>query len=146
MFISVVQLCLMDEAHKYFGRSKGSSKLTETLLSVIRQQRHIGIRVVLSTQVSLNFLPFPFFAQLTDLLFSQEPNVISHSVLALASIIILHRFSSADWWEYLKKHLGVETKDAAFEKILTLRVSFRFSLPALLLFTEFDPFCSTIRR
>lgn len=43
----VGKLLVVDEAHKYLS---GQSRLTEELVSMVRQQRHRGMRVVLSTQ------------------------------------------------------------------------------------------------
>jgi hypothetical protein len=92
---------------------------TETLLSTVRLQRHLGIRIVISTQ---------------------EPT-ISTALLGLCSVIIVHRFSSPEWLRALKRNIaGVslgeeiskesskrkETKDlcemSLIEKIVRLRV------------------------
>lgn len=58
--------------------------LTNTLLSVIRLQRHLGARIVISTQ---------------------EPT-ISPTLLDLCSITIAHRFTSPEWLRSLKGHLA----------------------------------------
>ena len=58
--------------------------LTNTLLSVIRLQRHLGARIVISTQ---------------------EPT-ISPSLLDLCSVTIAHRFTSPHWMCSLKAHLA----------------------------------------
>lgn len=58
--------------------------LTNTLLSVIRLQRHLGARVIISTQ---------------------EPT-ISPLLLDLCSITIVHRFTSPGWMRALKSHLA----------------------------------------
>lgn len=57
---------------------------TESLLSTVRLQRHLGIRIVISTQ---------------------EPT-ISTALLGLCSVIIVHRFSSPEWLRALKKHIA----------------------------------------
>jgi DNA helicase HerA-like ATPase len=101
------RIVALDEAHKYMNDSSDSPALTESLLSVIRLQRHLGTRVVLSTQ---------------------EPT-ISPKLLDLCSTVIVHRFTSPAWFEVLRKHLaGVATdtsnnssvsgsgEDAYFEK------------------------------
>ncbi|EIN11566.1 hypothetical protein PUNSTDRAFT_131729 [Punctularia strigosozonata HHB-11173 SS5] len=44
------KIVVLDEAHKYLTERGASSRLTESLLSVIRQQRHLRTRVVISTQ------------------------------------------------------------------------------------------------
>lgn len=58
--------------------------LTNSLLSNIRLQRHLGLRVIISTQ---------------------EPT-ISPKLLDLCSVTIVHRFTSPDWLQSLKKHLA----------------------------------------
>lgn len=62
-----------------------ASSLTDTLLSVIRQQRHLATRVVIATQ---------------------EPT-ISPKLLDLSTMTFVHRFSSPDWLTTLKRHLAV---------------------------------------
>ncbi|RDA89872.1 hypothetical protein CP533_6655 [Ophiocordyceps camponoti-saundersi (nom. inval.)] len=81
----------LDEAHRYMNQSEesASSSLTETLLTSIRVQRHIGTRVIISTQ---------------------EPT-ISPKLLDLCSVTIVHRFSSPDWFRVLKRHLATEEDD-----------------------------------
>lgn len=61
-----------------------SSSFTESLLSVIRKQRHNGTRVVIATQ---------------------EPT-ISPKLLDLCSMTIVHRFTSPDWLQALRAHLA----------------------------------------
>lgn len=61
-----------------------ASTLTNTLLSSIRLQRHLGTRVFISTQ---------------------EPT-ISPKLLDLCSITIVHRFTSPDWLRCLRLHLA----------------------------------------
>lgn len=74
----------LDEAHKYMNSSGEASVLTEQLLSTIRLQRHLGARVIISTQ---------------------EPTV-SPKLLDLCSVTIVHRFTSPDWLRALQKHLA----------------------------------------
>ena len=61
-----------------------ASAFTETLLSVIRQQRHLATRVIIATQ---------------------EPT-ISPKLLDLSSMTIIHRFTSPEWLAALKSHLA----------------------------------------
>lgn len=61
-----------------------ASSLTNTLLSAIRLQRHLGTRVFISTQ---------------------EPT-ISPKLLDLCSMTIVHRFTSPDWLSELRRHLA----------------------------------------
>lgn len=63
--------------------------LTNTLLSSIRLQRHLGTRVFISTQ---------------------EPT-ISPKLLDLCSITIVHRFTSPDWLRELRTHLAALDND-----------------------------------
>ncbi|OTA01634.1 hypothetical protein A9Z42_0019560 [Trichoderma parareesei] len=74
----------LDEAHKYMTDTVESAVLTAKLLENIRVQRHLGIRVIISTQ---------------------EPT-ISPKLLDLCSTTIVHRFTSPDWMQALKKHLA----------------------------------------
>ncbi|KAJ4027833.1 hypothetical protein NW752_000078 [Fusarium irregulare] len=83
------RIVALDEAHKYMNDSSDSQTLTESLLSVIRLQRHLGTRVVLSTQ---------------------EPT-ISPKLLDLCSTVIVHRFTSPAWFIVLRKHLAGVSRD-----------------------------------
>ena len=64
--------------------SAEAQTFTQTLLSTIRLQRHLGARVIISTQ---------------------EPT-ISPALLDLCSVTIVHRFTSPDWLQSLKNHLA----------------------------------------
>ncbi|KAI0033797.1 hypothetical protein K488DRAFT_46956, partial [Vararia minispora EC-137] len=83
------KVVLVDEAHKYL-LPRNSTGLVNALLTVIREQRHRAMRVLISTQ---------------------EPTVIPPTFLALCPVIIMHRFSSAAWWEHLTKHVAGDTGD-----------------------------------
>jgi hypothetical protein len=76
----------LDEAHKYLTNSD-ANRFTKSICSIIRQQRHLAARVIVSTQ---------------------EPTVVPASVLDLLSWIICHRFSSPSWVTHLKNHICVE--------------------------------------
>jgi hypothetical protein len=83
-----------------------SKDLTESLLTVIRQQRHYGVRVIISTQ---------------------EPTV-SLRLIDLCSITVIYRFSSLEWLNVLRKHISIISEQGAtngldelFEGILNLR-------------------------
>lgn len=65
-----------------------AKSFTELLLSTVRLQRHLGIRVVVSTQ---------------------EPT-ISKSLLSLCSVVIVHRFSSPEWLRALRSHIAAAAK------------------------------------
>ncbi|KAK9774888.1 putative AAA+ ATPase domain-containing protein [Seiridium cardinale] len=81
---SIGRIAALDEAHKYMGDSPESQTLTNSLLSTIRLQRHLALRVIISTQ---------------------EPTV-SPKLLDLCSITVVHRFQSPDWLQVLKGHLA----------------------------------------
>lgn len=81
---SVGRIIALDEAHKYMNDSAEASTLTEQLLATIRLQRHLGARIVISTQ---------------------EPT-ISPKLLDLCSITIVHRFTSPYWLQTLQRHLA----------------------------------------
>ncbi|KAG0150647.1 hypothetical protein CROQUDRAFT_104293 [Cronartium quercuum f. sp. fusiforme G11] len=82
--ISSGKVLLLDEAHKYLSEAHGLSKFTASITSLIRQQRHFGIRTLISTQ---------------------EPTIIPHTILELASILIIHRFNSPTWSLHLSRHI-----------------------------------------
>jgi hypothetical protein len=62
---------------------------TNTLLSTIRLQRHLGTRIIISTQ---------------------EPS-ISSALLDLSSVTIVHRFTSPEWMRCLQAHLAAAAID-----------------------------------
>lgn len=64
--------------------SSEAQAFTETLLSVVRLQRHLAARVIISTQ---------------------EPTV-STDLLNLCTATIVHRFTSPEWPRILQKHLA----------------------------------------
>ncbi|KKY38925.1 hypothetical protein UCDDA912_g01060 [Diaporthe ampelina] len=87
----VGRIVALDEAHKYMNDSGEASTLTEQLLATIRLQRHLGARVVISTQ---------------------EPTV-SPRLLDLCSVTVVHRFTSPEWLRALRRHLaGAEEASA----------------------------------
>lgn len=65
--------------------SPESSVLTNTLLSTVRLQRHLGVRVFVSTQ---------------------EPT-IAPAFLDLCSVTVIHRFSSPAWMRALAAHVAL---------------------------------------
>jgi hypothetical protein len=87
----------LDEAHKYMGDTAECQTLTNTLLSTIRLQRHLGARVFISTQ---------------------EPT-ISPKLLDLCSVTIVHRFTSPDWLRVLSNHLAGISKMTKIGNMLT---------------------------
>ncbi|KAG6817206.1 hypothetical protein H0H87_011564 [Tephrocybe sp. NHM501043] len=94
------KVLVVDEAHKYLSSHRGSSGLTGALLMLTRQQRHLSMRVIISTQ---------------------EPTVVPPVLLDLCTVVILHRFSSPSWWEHLIKHVSADFASDAFDKVVKLQ-------------------------
>ncbi|KAG8984461.1 hypothetical protein FRB94_004903 [Tulasnella sp. JGI-2019a] len=94
------KVLVLDEAHKYLTLAQGPQEFTRYITSIVRQQRHLGIRVVLSTQ---------------------EPTVVPPVLLDLCTVAIMHRFSSISWFEHLAKHVSSEFSDDAFDAVVTLQ-------------------------
>ncbi|KAF9892011.1 hypothetical protein FE257_002975 [Aspergillus nanangensis] len=90
----VGRVVALDEAHKYITQSDESRSFTETLLSVVRLQRHLAARVIISTQ---------------------EPT-ISPTLLSLCSVTIVHRFTSPEWLRMLHRHLAAAAEDPFAKK------------------------------
>jgi hypothetical protein len=98
---AVGRVIALDEAHKYMTESQECAALTEALLATIRLQRHLGARVIISTQ---------------------EPT-ISPKLLDLCSVTVVHRFTSPDWLNALRKHLaGVSSGGKLLEKARRLNL------------------------
>ncbi|KAK2001043.1 hypothetical protein LX36DRAFT_708881 [Colletotrichum falcatum] len=88
---AIGRVVALDEAHKYMKESEESQAPTNALLETIRLQRHLGVRVLTSTQ---------------------EPTV-STKLLDLCSMTVVHRFTSPDWLRTLGKHLaGISSMSA----------------------------------
>ncbi|KAI0751494.1 hypothetical protein C8Q80DRAFT_1157639 [Daedaleopsis nitida] len=85
------KLLVVDEAHKYLSAQQGNSGLTKALTSLIRQQRHLAMRVILSTQ---------------------EPTAVPPVLIDLCSIAIFHRFSSPAWWEAVARRVCADVSNA----------------------------------
>ncbi|KAL0582014.1 hypothetical protein V5O48_000072 [Marasmius crinis-equi] len=109
---------LLDEAHKYLS-IKGS--LTKSLLQLMRLQRHLAMRVIISTQgetlIRVSGTLADFFWCPT------EPTVIPAVILDLCSVAVLHRFSSPSWWDHLVKHVSADFSDggSAFDEVVKLQ-------------------------
>ncbi|KAL2008970.1 hypothetical protein VTN00DRAFT_7164 [Thermoascus crustaceus] len=79
------RLVALDEAHKFLSTNTAEATgFTDTLLSLIRQQRHLATRVVIATQ---------------------EPT-LSPGLLDLCNVTIVHRFTSPAWYKTLEHHLA----------------------------------------
>ncbi|KAJ5669577.1 hypothetical protein N7462_010647 [Penicillium macrosclerotiorum] len=98
------RILAFDEAHKFLtSTSSEALDLTETLLSIVRQQRHLGTRVVIATQ---------------------EPT-IAPSLLDLCNMTIIHRFTSPAWFQSIKAHLAGADADKSYTKDIVERDLFR---------------------
>lgn len=80
----VGKVIALDEAHKFMNDTSAANTFTQSLLSCIRLQRHLGARIIVATQ---------------------EPT-ISPALLDLCSITFVHRFTSPAWMAALKTHLA----------------------------------------
>ncbi|OJJ47412.1 hypothetical protein ASPZODRAFT_159282 [Penicilliopsis zonata CBS 506.65] len=87
---NIGRVVALDEAHKYMNSSSEAEAFTSSLLASIRLQRHLGVRVIISTQ---------------------EPT-ISTALLNLCSTTIVHRFTSPEWLRALNKHLAAAAYDS----------------------------------
>ncbi|KAI6003483.1 hypothetical protein F5J12DRAFT_838154 [Pisolithus orientalis] len=95
------KVLVVDEAHKYLSVSRGASGLTNALLTLTREQRHLGLRVIISTQ---------------------EPTVIPPVLMDLCTVAIMHRFSSPAWWDHLARHVATDVSaDQGFETVVKLK-------------------------
>lgn len=71
------------------------------LLTLTRQQRHLSMRIIISTQ---------------------EPTIVPPVLLDLCTAVFLHRFSSPSWWEHLIKHVSADFAGSdAFDKVVQLQ-------------------------
>lgn len=104
----VGKVIALDEAHKFMNETSAANAFTQSLLSCIRLQRHLGARIIVATQ---------------------EPT-ISPALLDLCSITFVHRFTSPAWMAALKTHLAAATDSLSgcdgaknlFSKIVELDV------------------------
>ena len=90
------KLVVMDEAHKYLSGTKQDG-LSNAIVDSVRQMRHEGIRLAISTQ---------------------SPKVVNPEILELASICVVHRFHSRDMFSFLHKKIPVS--DADFDMVRSL--------------------------
>ncbi|RDX53604.1 hypothetical protein OH76DRAFT_1479404 [Lentinus brumalis] len=96
------KVLVVDEAHKYLSVHRGTTGLMKALTSLIRQQRHLAMRVIISTQ---------------------EPTALPPVLIDLCSVAILHGFSSPAWWEAIVKHVSADfsSDDDAFDHVVKLK-------------------------
>ncbi|KAH9951835.1 hypothetical protein B0H21DRAFT_193979 [Amylocystis lapponica] len=116
------KVLVVDEAHKgaivLVLWSREELRADQELLSLIRQQRHQAMRVIISTQ---------------------EPTVVPPVLLDLCSVTILHRFSSPTWWAHVAKHVSADvSNNDAFDRVVHLQTgqALLLSAPALGVFRD----------
>ena len=100
----VILTCVvvLDEAHKYLINGD-TARLTQSISSIIRQQRHLATRIIIATQVSHHC---PLVTRSPCSLHVQEPTVVPSTMLDLASFVICHRFNSPSWCRHLAQHVS----------------------------------------
>ncbi|KAI0332439.1 hypothetical protein GY45DRAFT_1344641 [Cubamyces sp. BRFM 1775] len=88
------KVLVVDEAHKYLSATRDDTGSTNALTSLIRQQRHLSMRVVLSTQ---------------------EPT-------AVPPHHIFRRFSSPAWWDSVAKRVCADiSNEQGFNQVVKLK-------------------------
>ena len=102
--LRIILTCVvvLDEAHKYLINSD-TARLTRSISSIIRLQRHLATRVIIATQVGHHR---PAVTRLPCSSHVQEPTVIPSTILDLASFIVCHRFTSPSWCRHLARHVS----------------------------------------
>ena len=102
--LGIILICavVLDEAHKYLINSD-TARLTQSISSIIRLQRHLATRVIIATQVGWHRLIVMHSPCSPHV---QEPTVIPSTMLDLASFIICHRFTSPSWCRHLARHVS----------------------------------------
>ena len=79
------KLLVLDEAHRYVSGAD-SDGLSRSIVDAVRLMRHEGLRVAISTQ---------------------SPKVLAPELLELVSLMLIHRFHSEDWYQYLKAKVAL---------------------------------------
>lgn len=79
------KLLVLDEAHRYVSGAD-SDGLSRSIVDAVRLMRHEGLRVAISTQ---------------------SPKVLAPELLELVSLMLIHRFHSEDWFQYLKSKVAL---------------------------------------
>lgn len=83
----VVKVVVFDEAHRYMGTEGSTDGLAQDIVRYAREQRHLGLRVLVSTQSPLN---------------------LPSELLELVTVFVAHRYQSPEWHHCLCKHLPFE--------------------------------------
>ena len=103
--LRIILTCVvvLDEAHKYLINSD-TARLTQSISSIIRLQRHLATRIIIATQVGHHSPSVTCSPRSPHAI--QEPTVIPSTILDLASFIICHRFTSPSWCTHLARHVS----------------------------------------
>ena len=96
------RVVILDEAHKFLTDTGEAQKLIGKLTSMVYQQRHLGTRVLITTQ---------------------EPTLHTR-LLGLCTVKIIHRFDSKAWYRVLQEHVAGTgpggDADGVFKQIVRL--------------------------
>jgi len=93
------KLCVFDEAHKYMSGDKAQSgMLAASIVNTMRQMRHYGLRIAISTQ---------------------SPTELPPEAVELSSVVVCHQFHSRDWFDFLKRKVNLP--EGGFGTIQKLR-------------------------
>jgi DNA phosphorothioation-dependent restriction protein DptH len=71
---------VFDEAHKYMD----NRELTDSIETAIREMRHKGVSIMIA---------------------SQDPLSLPNEIIALSSIVLLHKFNSPQWIKHIQKSI-----------------------------------------
>ena len=99
--INLTCVLVLDEAHKYLINSD-TARLTQSISSIIRLQRHLATRIIIVTQVG----HLSIVRRSSCSTHVQEPTVIPPTMLDLASFVFCHRFTSPSWCRHLARHVS----------------------------------------
>lgn len=88
-------------------------------MSLSRQMRHYGMRVIISSQGMGRGLDTREIRAM-NIVFV-EPTVVPPVLLDLCSVAFMHRFSSQSWWDHVSKHFSADLT-SAFDEIVRLKV------------------------
>lgn len=88
---------------------------------MIRQQRHLGMRIIISTQGMVLLYLFSGFVGLIRSIL--EPTILPPIIIDLCNVVILHRFQSPAWWDHIVKHISADLSIGdAFNHVVRLQV------------------------
>ncbi|KIW88694.1 uncharacterized protein Z519_10740 [Cladophialophora bantiana CBS 173.52] len=121
------RIIALDEAHKFLTRSGEAEKLTDELTSIVRQQRHLASRVIVSTQ---------------------EPT-LAPRFIDLCNVCIVHRFNSPAWFDMLQGHLAGASRHKEWSNTTLFEMIVGLETGEALIFCPaalFDVYNGNVRR